>query len=70
MRTIRIVSCHECPLNYSDADIGGSYCQLSEGNDWIEDLPKEGVHKDCPLRKESYKLKLLMTGIKSITKTK
>ena len=55
MKTIEVKSCRECPLK---TEINGwDYCGLDKDIYSIY-LPREIVHPDCPLKKESVTVKV------------
>ena len=59
--TKEISNCFECPFVNDDSEYGKTYCQLNDdivmpGS--FQQMPKNKVHEDCPLKNGSVTVKL------------
>jgi len=60
MQEIIVDNCHDCPFANNDNEYGKDQCNLNtdivcNGSD---ELPHYKVHKDCPLKNNSFTIKL------------
>jgi hypothetical protein len=49
---IEVKNCHECPFVNNDNKYGKDSCNLDDNifTEGFGELPKDDVHKDCPLK--------------------
>lgn len=59
MKTTKVKNCQECPLVNNDNEYGYDGCNLIyiDLDKW-EQMPKDKVHKNCPLKAESLLIEL------------
>ncbi len=59
MKIIKINNCHNCPFANNDNEYGHDGCNLKDIKlyGW-EELPKNKVHKECPLKQNHFVIKL------------
>ncbi len=59
MEVINVKTCEDCPFANNDNEYGLDKCNLKDveliGR---EQLPKDNVHKDCPLKEKDFVVKL------------
>ena len=61
MKRIKVDNCWDCPFSNYSEEYGYNSCSLVDLNLNIhifEKLPKDNVHKNCPLKKNTYKIEL------------
>ena len=61
MTEIKVTNCQKCPFVVNDNEYGYCACNLN-GNiytdSYLNQLPEDKVHDDCPLKKSSYRVSL------------
>ena len=60
-KEIKVTNCWTCPFVNDDHKYGKTYCQLNDDivmPGAVEQMPKDKVHDDCPLKKSSYRVSL------------